>query len=142
LQAVGILASRGSIGDCFDNAVAEAFFATLKVELLYRQTWPTRTAARLAIFEYIAVWYNRQRRHSTLGYVSPVAYEALDRQEASPNIHLSTKTDQDQRRLGPRWWTNCDGRRGSGWRRGGRHGKPPWPKGRRARRKGQRARRR
>jgi putative transposase len=82
LQEAGILPSRGSVGDCYDNVVAESFFATIKVELLHRQVWPTRAAARLAIFEYIAVWYNRQRRHSTLGYLSPAAYEALDTEVA------------------------------------------------------------
>lgn len=82
LQAAGILPSMGSVGDCFDNAVAESFFATLKVELLHRQIWPTRADARLAIFEYVAVWYNRQRRHSTLGYATPAEYEALDREGA------------------------------------------------------------
>jgi transposase InsO family protein len=62
-------------GDCLDNAVAERFFATLKAELVDVQIWPTRAAARLAIFEWIEVWYNRQRRHSTLGYLTPVAHE-------------------------------------------------------------------
>jgi transposase InsO family protein len=83
LQEASILPSMGSVGDCYDNAVAESFFATLKVEVLHHQVWPTREVARLASFEYIEVWYNRQRRHSTLGYLSPAAYEALDRQEAS-----------------------------------------------------------
>jgi putative transposase len=76
LQAAGMVASTGSVGDCFDNAVVESFFASLKVELLDRQVWPTRAAARLAIFEYVEVWYNRQRRHSTLGYLAPLAFEA------------------------------------------------------------------
>jgi putative transposase len=82
LQEAGLLPSMGTIGDCFDNAVAESFFATLKVELLRRQVWPTRDAARLAIFEYIEVWYNRQRRHSTLAYVTPAEYEALAQEVA------------------------------------------------------------
>ena len=82
LQEAGILPSMGSVGDCFDNAVAESFFATLKVELLHRQVWPTRAAARLAIFEYVEVWYNRQRRHSTLAYATPAGYEALARERA------------------------------------------------------------
>ena len=82
LQEAGIVPSMGSVGDCYDNAVAERFFATLKVELLHRQSWPTRAAARLAIFEYIEVWYNRQRRHSTLDYCSPIIYEELYREEA------------------------------------------------------------
>jgi transposase InsO family protein len=63
-------------GDCWDNAVVESFFATLEVELLLEREWPTRAAARQAIFEYIEIWYNRERRHSSLGYRSPVHYEA------------------------------------------------------------------
>jgi transposase InsO family protein len=78
----GLLGHRGLVqslsrpGQCWDNAVAESFFATLKEELLYRGAWPTRVAARRAIFEYVEVFYNRQRMHSTLGYLTPVAYEA------------------------------------------------------------------
>ena len=103
LQAAQLLPSRGSVGDCFDTAVAESCFATIKGELLDRRVWPTRAAARLAIFEYIAVWYNRQRRHSTLGYVSPAAYEALDRKEAiayHPPVHKTGS--RPGRRV--RWW--------------------------------------
>jgi putative transposase len=81
-QAAGIVPSMGRVGDCFDNAVAESFFAALKVEGLHRQGWPTRAAARLAIFEYIAVWYNRQRRHSTVAYATPAEYEALAQERA------------------------------------------------------------
>jgi putative transposase len=77
LQAAGLLASMGAVGNCYDNAVAESFFATLKVEPLHRQVWPTRAAAERAIFEFIAVWYNRQRRHSALDYATPVAFELL-----------------------------------------------------------------
>ena len=62
-------------GDCYDNALAESFFATLKTELIDRQPWPTRRAARQAIFEWIETFYNRQRLHSALGYQSPVAFE-------------------------------------------------------------------
>lgn len=58
-------------GDCWDNAVVESFFATLKTALLDAQTFRTRVQARDATFEYIEVWYDRQRRHATLGYVSP-----------------------------------------------------------------------
>jgi transposase InsO family protein len=61
---------------CWDNAVAESFFATLKTELVYRQSLPTVAAARTAVFEYIEVFYNRKRLHSALGYQSPSAYEA------------------------------------------------------------------
>src|SRR5262249_44878856 len=74
-QAVGIHCSRGSVGDCYDNAMAESFFATLECELLVRQPFRTHLEARTALFEYIEVFYNRQRRHSALGYLSPEAYE-------------------------------------------------------------------
>lgn len=74
-QAVGIRCSMGSVGDCYDNAMAESFFATLECELLARQTFRTHNEARIALFEYIEVFYNRQRRHSALGYLSPDAYE-------------------------------------------------------------------
>jgi len=61
---------------CWDNAVAESFFATLKAELIYRQPLPTRAAARHAVFEYVELFYNRKRLHSSLGYRSPAEYEA------------------------------------------------------------------
>jgi putative transposase len=89
LEAAGIVASMGSVGDCYDNAVAESFFATLKGELLDRHDWPTRAAARSAIFEYIEVWYNRQRRHSTLGYRSPATYEAAQQRAAPVVDHVA-----------------------------------------------------
>lgn len=75
LAAHKITASMSRRANCYDNAVAESFFATLRWELLDRQEWPTRAAARSAIFEYIEVWYNRHRRHSTLGYLSPLQFE-------------------------------------------------------------------
>ena len=62
-------------GDCWDNAVAESFFHTLKVELIHGKTYNTRQEVKTAIFEYIEVFYNRQRRHSYLGYLSPDVYE-------------------------------------------------------------------
>lgn len=76
LAAYGMVASMSGTGNCYDNAVAESFFATLEFELLMKEDWPTRDEARQAIFRYIETWYNRKRRHSTLGYVSPAAYEA------------------------------------------------------------------
>jgi len=76
LAGHGLVQSLSRPGQCWDNAVAESFFATLKEELLYRGSWPTRVAAKRAIFEYVEVFYNRQRMHSTLGYLTPVAYEA------------------------------------------------------------------
>ncbi len=75
LREAGVLASVGSRGDCFDNAMAESFFATLECELLARQRFPTRNAARLALFDYIEGFYNTHRRHSALDYLSPAAYE-------------------------------------------------------------------
>ncbi len=75
LRDSGLVPSMGSVADAYDNAVAESFFATLKCELLYRRPWPRREDARRAIFEFIEAWYNRRRRHSTLGYVSPTEYE-------------------------------------------------------------------
>jgi putative transposase len=71
----GISRSMGSTGVCWDNAVAETFFATLKKELVYRRAWPTRQELIGEIFEYIEAFYNRQRRHSTLGYLSPAEFE-------------------------------------------------------------------
>lgn len=68
--------SVGRKGQCWDNAVAESFFATIKTELLDRRAWPTRAAAHRAIFTWIEGWYNTRRRHSTLDYLSPAAYEA------------------------------------------------------------------
>jgi putative transposase len=85
LQQHGIRQSLSRPGQCWDNAVAESFFSTLKTELVYRQPLPTRAAARLAVFEYIEVFYNRKRIHSVLGYRSPVDYE-----EAMPSTRTAT----------------------------------------------------
>jgi len=73
---LGVVLSVGRRGQCWDNAVAESFFATLKTELIHRRSWPTRKATTSAIFDYIEGWYNTRRRHSTLGYLSPAAYES------------------------------------------------------------------
>jgi transposase InsO family protein len=75
LDAHGLLQSLSRPRQCWDKAVAERCFATLKEELVYRQTLPTRAAARRAIFEFIAVFYHRNRLHSTLNYRTPVEYE-------------------------------------------------------------------
>ena len=77
LREVGLARSMGSIGDCFDNAVAESFFATLECELLDRRSWPTKRELSSAVFDFIEGFYNPRRRHSTLGYLSPANYEAL-----------------------------------------------------------------
>jgi putative transposase len=71
----GIARSMGSKGDCYDNAVAESFFATLKKELVHRQSWPTRRELTTEVFDYIEAFYNRVRRHSTLGMLSPLEFE-------------------------------------------------------------------
>ena len=75
LAAGGITVSMSRAGDCYDNAMAESFFATLKAEVIDGRPWPTRRAARQAIFAWLEVFYNRQRSHSALGFLSPVAYE-------------------------------------------------------------------
>ncbi|MEU3189040.1 IS3 family transposase [Streptomyces sp. NPDC006923] len=71
----GVRLSVGRTGQCWDNALAESFFATIKRELLDPTTWPTRTAAHTAIFDFIEGWYNLHRLHSSLGYLSPAEYE-------------------------------------------------------------------
>ena len=81
-REAGVAPSMGSVGDCYDNALAESFFATLECELLDRQRFKTRTDARLALFDYLEVFYNRERRHSRLGYLSPVAFENQVREAA------------------------------------------------------------
>ena len=84
LDAHGVRQSLGRPRQCWDNAVAESFFATLKTELIYRHAWPTTAAARQAVFEFIEVFYNRQRaqRQSALGYCPSAEYE-----ERRPRSH-------------------------------------------------------
>ena len=74
-RAAGIAQSMGSRGDCYDNSVAESFFATLKKELVDRRSWPEKAELRTEIFDFIEIFYNRRRRHSTLGMLSPLDYE-------------------------------------------------------------------
>jgi len=71
----GIRQSMGRVADCFDNSLAESFFATLKGELLYRRSWPTRGETRSALVHWIEAVYNRRRRHSSIGMLAPVVYE-------------------------------------------------------------------
>lgn len=77
LRKHGITPSMGRRGNCYDNAYAESFFGTLKTELVHGERYRSRLEARLSIFEYVEVFYNRQRRHSALGYRSPEQYEKL-----------------------------------------------------------------
>jgi putative transposase len=75
LAAQGVVASLSRSGNCLDHALAESCFATLKTALADRQVWPSRAAARTAIFAWLEVWSNRQRRHAALAYLSPVTFE-------------------------------------------------------------------
>ena len=73
----GLLPSMGSIGDCYDNAMMESFWGRMQTELLDRQRWRTRLELANAIFEYLEIFHNRQRRHSSLGMLTPIEYERL-----------------------------------------------------------------
>jgi len=75
LARYGVTASMSRVGDCWDNAVVESFFATLKIELAHDAAWTTRAEAERALSDYIEVWYNQQRRNGSLGYRSPAQYE-------------------------------------------------------------------
>jgi len=77
-REAGIVQSMGSAGDCFDNAACESFFATLECELIDRSVFRTQDEARVALFDFIEGFYNRIRRHSALGYLSPAEFERRD----------------------------------------------------------------
>ena len=88
-----IIPSMGSVGDCFDNAMCESFFATLECELLDRYTFRTIADARSFVFEFIEGWYNPHRRHSSIGYLSPLEFERAYAQSlALPSLIVSTKS--------------------------------------------------
>lgn len=74
-KEAGVRPSMGSVGDAYDNAMAESFFATLECELLDRRRFPSQAEARMAVFDFIEGWYNPRRRHSALEYQSPISYE-------------------------------------------------------------------
>jgi putative transposase len=80
-REMGVRPSMGSVGDASDNAMCESFFATLECELLDRHRFQTQADARMAILDFIEGWYNPQRRHSALGYLSPLNYERRSRDE-------------------------------------------------------------
>jgi len=82
-QEAGVMPSIGSVGDAYDNAMAESFFATLERELLSRRRFRSQAEAKMAVFEWLEGWYNRHRRHSSLGYRSPVNYEQAHRRPRS-----------------------------------------------------------
>jgi len=83
LEEAGIVPSMGQAGSALDNAISESFVSTLKCELVHRSRFPTREAARSAVFEYLEAFYNRRRLHSSLGYVSPESYEEAKMEEAA-----------------------------------------------------------
>jgi len=76
-QESGLLPSMGSIGDCFDNAVIESFWGRMQTELLNRKKWKTRVELANAMFDYLEIFHNRQRRHSSIGMLTPIEYENL-----------------------------------------------------------------
>jgi transposase InsO family protein len=82
----GLIPSMGSVGDCFDNAVVESFWARMQVELLNRQCWRTRIELANAIFDYIEIWHNRQRRHSALEMRTPIEYERIHHSNPTPTL--------------------------------------------------------
>jgi len=94
--AFGVRPSMGSVGDAYDNALCESFFATLECELLDRERFRTPAEARRAVFDYIEGWYNPRRRHSALGYESPLRYERLHAAEA-----LRTRAPEKARAVQP-----------------------------------------
>jgi transposase InsO family protein len=89
LRVAGALCSMSRKGNCWDNAVVESFFGTLKQELVHRCWFATREEARRAVFEYIEVWYNRQRRHAHLGYLSPEEFETRARNRNLPAVSVA-----------------------------------------------------
>lgn len=80
-REMNVRPSMGTVGDAYDNAMAESFFATLECELIARRTWKTKTHARLEIFTWIETWYNPRRRHSGLGQMSPINFEKLQKEK-------------------------------------------------------------
>ena len=78
-KASGLVPSMGSIADCYDNAMIESFWARMQVELLDRRRWNTRIELANAMFEYLEIWHNRRRRHSALGWLSPVEFETQNK---------------------------------------------------------------
>jgi putative transposase len=82
-KEVGVRPSMGSVGDAYDNAMCESFFATLECELLDRQRFPTQAQAKMAVFDFIEGFYNPRRRHSALGQLSPVNFERSQKHEAA-----------------------------------------------------------
>ena len=100
-RETGVVTSTGSAGDCYDNAMAESFFATLECELIDRRSFQTQAQARMAIFEYLESWYNTRRLHSALGYLSPNEFErrAAVRRPTDAHVHRE-QTNLEPFRIG------------------------------------------
>jgi len=88
-KEMGVRPSMGTVGDAYDNAMAESFFASLECELIARRTWKTKTEARLAIFTWIETWYNPRRRHSGLGQMSPINFERNEQTTQEQNSEFT-----------------------------------------------------
>jgi putative transposase len=95
-RVVGIDVSMGSRGDCFDNAVLESFHATIKKDLIHRRSWPTKAEARTAVFDYIEAFYNRRRRHSRLGMLSPLEFETGTLRSSGASLAASRLASTNQ----------------------------------------------
>ncbi|MFI5979090.1 transposase, partial [Streptomyces sp. NPDC051452] len=87
IRSAGLLPSFGTVGDGLDNAMMESFWSSMQIELLNHKRWKTRVELANAIFEFIEIFYNRQRRHSALGYRTPIEYELLSAQDT---IHAAS----------------------------------------------------
>ena len=97
-KEMGVRPSMGTVGDAYDNAMAESFFATLECELIDRRVWKTHSEARLAIFTWIEAWYNPHRRHSSLGQMSPINFEGLNvqiKEDAKTKKPVSSVDDSE-----------------------------------------------
>jgi putative transposase len=93
-REMGVMPSVGSVGDAYDNAMAESFFASLECELLDRRCFHTQAQAKLAVFEWIEGWYNVRRRHSSIGYRSPVTFErTLMGKHTIHGVHPAARVD-------------------------------------------------
>jgi putative transposase len=88
LELLGMVVSMSRKGNCWDNAVMESFFGSLKEECVGSTVYPSHEQARCSLFEYLEVYYNRQRRHSSLGYVSPLTYEQMAKKRAERNVDV------------------------------------------------------
>jgi transposase InsO family protein len=84
IRSAGLLPSFGTVGDGLDNAMMESFWSSMQIELLNRRRWKTRVELANAIFEFIEIFYNHQRRHSALSYRTPIEYELLSENDTTP----------------------------------------------------------